>query len=799
MNNYLKLAPKYLSANKRKTRLAIFSVVLAVTLVVGIFSVLDSEVKFEKARVLRDEGNYHILIHKPSSKEIEFIKNRIDVKSSGSLKDLGQGEVNDERCQLGYLDVNLAENLNFNLVEGSYSRKANEVMLEKWFVNKAKPVLKKGDTVRLKLSNGKTGEFIVSGIYSDLAATKAAGIPIVLMSSEAASGLKAVTHDYFILFRKGVSVIKAENEIKKALNIDDKRIARNDALLALTLQSRNSRVLEMYLLGAVLFFLVLITGIVMIYNAFNISVLERVRQFGMLRCIGASPKQVKRLVRREGLSIAIRAIPIGVILGTVLSSGCSIVLKYFNKSLFGNMSIINFSLIGVTAGIVMGFLTVYIASLLPAKKAAKVSPLSALQMNSDNSGLKKKKFGLLMKVFHAQIAIGINSALNKKKTILLMACSIAFSIALFMAFSALVKPEYLGMSAIKAYTADLSLTSKSGIDGDKQNKISEIQGIKRTYGRMESFVDAAFDASRISDLYINKVGSVKKDKNGFIATPEKSLLLSYNDIQMEWAKKYLSSGKIGVDELNAQKGVIAVEKVWRDHSLLQTSRLHVGDKVKIKTVKGIEEFTVVGVCNSIPYTTDDPTLSTFVTTEKLFTEITGKNLYNALDIQLKGKDRVKTVNEIKSIVGDDLKLLDKRQLNSQAFSAFMTSAVFIYGFVGIIALISILNIINTMNTSIATKTKYIGVMRALGMSGGQLSGMIISEAIIYCLSGCIAGCTLGVMLQKALINFLRGDWRFPLTQVAAIFIVCILTAVISVLRPLARIRKRGISETIAAL
>ena len=91
MKNYLELAPKYLSAHKRKTRLTITSVAMAVALVVGIFSMVDALVKFEKAQVLKDQGNYHILIRNPSPREIRVIGSRIDVQNAGTWEDLEIG------------------------------------------------------------------------------------------------------------------------------------------------------------------------------------------------------------------------------------------------------------------------------------------------------------------------------------------------------------------------------------------------------------------------------------------------------------------------------------------------------------------------------------------------------------------------------------------------------------------------------------------------------------------------------------------------------------------------------------
>jgi putative ABC transport system permease protein len=104
-----------------------------------------------------------------------------------------------------------------------------------------------------------------------------------------------------------------------------------------------------------------------------------------------------------------------------------------------------------------------------------------------------------------------------------------------------------------------------------------------------------------------------------------------------------------------------------------------------------------------------------------------------------------------------------------------------------------------MNTSVESKARYLGVMRAIGMSGNQLFRMVLTEAFVYSLSGCTIGCTLGLVLQRALGNLILGEWKFPLLQVVVIFICYIFITILSVINPLKRIRANSISEVVTAI
>jgi putative ABC transport system permease protein len=717
MKSYLELAPKYLSAHRRKTRLAIVSIVISVALITGTSSMMDVLLRFEKQQVIHDYGNYHLAVKDVSDREIPFITSRIDVQNSGRWKDLGDGAANGIPCRLGSIDEAFTENMNIKLKQGKYPTEKNEIMLEQWATESLYLNVHIGDKVQISFANNIEGEFIVSGICNDLGNMKAAGV-------------------------------------------------------------------------------------VMIYNTFNISVMERVRQFGLLRCVGASQSQIKKLIRREGFTITLRAIPFGVLAGMLVTFACSVVLKFFNGTIFGEIPLFSISITCIGAGIIVGFLTVFIASFLPAKKAARVSPINAVTGSNDIKISKIRKRGYLTKILHAEIAMGINNATMRKKTLFLMSCSIAISIIMFLGFNVLINFMHASLKTTKPYTPDISLSSEQGISDELYDKLSGLDGVKKAYGRMYGYIDATFDALRLANTYKERMGITIKD-NGLFVPPEKSWLISYDKNQLNWSKADLIVGEISEDKMNENNGVIAVASHLRENITTVTANLQLGDKVYINTPAGTKELTVMGILRSVPFNSTELTLTTFITTEALFTDVFGESAFKAVNIQLKRVNDEHTVDTIKGMVDGTVSFHDMRQKNVEINQMYFTMAVFVYGFVAVIALISILNIINTMNTSVASKTRYLGVVRAVGMSCAQLNKMILTEAATYTLTGCLSGCILGVMLQKALIdNFLSSlnvIWKFPLIQIVLILIIAIFVTIISVIGPLKRIRSKGISEVVNSL
>jgi putative ABC transport system permease protein len=804
MKNFMGLASKHLLMHRKKTWLAILSVAISVALVTGVFSMLDVFLRFEKIQVIHEYGNYHLAVIDASDKEISSIKSRIDVMNSGRWKDLGDGAINGISCRLGAVDEAFAGNMNIKVLAGKYPTNKDEIMLEQWAMESLYLNADIGDKVQISFGENIQREFVISGIYNDFGNMKASGVPGVFLSMTGAQGIATEKMDlYLVEFKEKVKINDAVADIKNTLSIPDNRVSLNNHLLAVIGQSEHKAAVGLYTIGAILFCIVLIAGVVMIYNTFNISVMERVRQFGLLRCVGASKSQIKKLVNREGLLITLRAIPLGTLAGITITFVCSAILKYFNNTIFRDIPLFSISIPGIAAGIVIGFLTVFMASLLPAKKAARVSPVSAVAGSNEIKISKAKKKGYLAKILPAEIAMGINIAMMKKKTLFLMSCSIAVSIILFLGFNVFVDFMHASLKTTKPYTPDISLISEQGIDDKVYAKLSQLDGVKNVYGRMFGYVDAAFDASRLTGTYKNSVKRITVEDSVLFIPPEKSWLISYDKNQLHWSKEDLIEGTLNEDKMNEKNGVIAVARHLRKNISTETANLQLGDRVYIHTPNGIKELTVMAILRSVPFSSEELTLTTFITTEALFNNITGKSTFKAIDIQLKEKNAEQTVDAIKGMIGNTVSFLDQRQKNAEVNQLYLTMAVFVYGFVAIIALISILNIINTMNTSVASKTRYLGVMRAIGMSGTQLHKMVLAESATYSLTGCITGCILGIAMQKVFITKLLSAqhiiWKFPAVQIVLILAIIMLVTTVSVVGPLKRIKAQGISELIGSL
>ena len=803
MTGYLAVVPKYMSGHKKKTRLIIASVALAVALVTAVFSMLDFMMRYEKQSVIMETGNYHIVLKNPAEAEIQAVTSRIDVENSGSAIAFNDGSLNGRECRIMATDGKFAADMNVRITKGAYPEAPGEIALEEWGAGDLK--LSVGDSVALALDDGAQKQYRISGFFKDFGNTKAEGMPGVMLSMQDAKTFSNEKVAYFFArFKDGVNIGQAVTQIQDNAGMAPDRIGRNEKLLALMGQSKDTRALQMYGTGAVLFVIVLIAGVLMISNTFNISVMERIRQFGLLRCIGASKSQIKKIVRREGLYVLLRALPIGLALGIGVGLACTLILKFLVSSYYGEINVLNVSLIGIAAGAAVGALSVFLASSSPAKKASRVSPVNAVTGSNDFSVSKKRKQGWLTRMFRVETALGMNNAFLKKKTFVLMAFSIAISIVMFFGFQVFIDFTYSSMKVTKPYTPDISIMSEQPIPGDLQAKVAAVPGVDHVYGRMFGYVNASFDPARLSESYKQEIGGVEPTGDGFFIPKEKSWLISYDQNQLDWAKKEDGiAGEFSEKELNEKGGVIAVASHLRNSITADTCSLKLGDKVRIETPDGVKEMTVMGILLKVPFGSSELCMTSFITTEQNFTALTGKKDYDILDAQLGIAGQEQAVSDIKGMLGSGYSIMDLRQKNAQNDQMFFSMAVFVYGFLAVIALISILNIINTMNTSVASKIRYLGMLRAVGISGRQLQKMVWTEAAVYSLTGCVLGCALGILLQKVLmdemLSFYHFDFDFPWLQTALIFAGILAVAALSIIGPLKRIRSQGISEVIGSL
>lgn len=531
------------------------------------------------------------------------------------------------------------------------------------------------------------------------------------------------------------------------------------------------------LTSVILFLLILVAGVLMISSSLNSTVSQKTKFFGMMRCIGMSKKQVIHFVTLEALNWCKIAVPVGVILGIIVTWMMCFVLRFLVGEEFSNIPLFGISFIGIGGGILVGIITVLIAAKAPAKRAAKVSPVSAI---SENFKIKNKKSYKVNPGFlKVETVLGINHAITVKKNLLLMTASFALSIILFLTFIVLIDFVNCVMPQ-SANTSDIDISVKEdsdySIDYGLAEQISAMDGVKEVYGRRGCFGVEA------------KVG----EGQDFSSSLD---IVSYDDFDLECLEKdqALKHGSELDKIYGNSKYVLATSDPY--------SLWEVGDKILI----GADELVIAGLLKYDPFSSDGLTNGkiTLITSGETFIRLTGVEDYSLLMIQMESNSTEENVAAIQELVEEKYVFQDKR--DQRTGGTYLAFVFCVYGFLGIIMLVTVLNIVNSISMSVSARIRQYGAMRAVGMEGRQLVKMIAAEAVMYAVCGCIVGGIVGLLLnrflyQKLIIeHFPYSVWSVPMSSLLVIAVFVIFAVGISIYGPSKRIRSISVTETLNEL
>lgn len=774
MKSYLSLVPISAKVRKRQNRMTVFCIVIAVFLVTSVFSMADMGIRMEKLHAIEQHGNWHFQLHGISEETAAELSQRRDVAAM-SRYDAINYKINEayfigstKLCINGGDKAFVTEIFDY-LVQGKFPTAPDEILLTE---NAAYIYdFAVGDKVVVKTPTDSL-EFTICGFMKE-GSSRLYDAVIALMPYDAfRDQFGSVETAYYFQLRDNVNARRFIDECKAQYGWTEENLSENTALLGITGYSSNSFMTGLYLVAFVLFLLVLFAGVLMIAGSINSSVAQRTQFFGMLRCIGASRKQILHLVRLEALQWCKTAVPAGVLLGIGATWGLCAILRYVVAGEFSWIPQFSISPIGIGFGAVTGLLAVLLAARAPAKRAAKVSPVAAVRGVNDSGGAAVHAVSAPAK--RIEIALGICHATGGKKTLVLMTASFALSILLFLCFSVVISFVNHALNPLRPYAPDLSLLSTeraNDIDPALVKQIEEIPGVKRVYGR--SFM-----------------GEVPVEQWQGCSSVD---VISYEQLQIGWAEEDVVAGDI--HKLSEEGNYVMM--VFDKHLSLPEMP-SVGTQFKI----GSSTVEIACILSDSPF--DSNGTPTILCNEQTFARLFGAQGYAVIDIQTTDDFIDRDVETIRTMVGVGISLSDRRSNNREITATYWAFSLVVYSFLAIVTMITVFHIMNSISMSVSARIREYGAMRAVGMDKGQLTRMIAAEALAYALSGCLVGCAAGIPLHcflfhKMITGYWGEAWHLPGTSLAVVLLLVLVTAILAVMAPAKRIRNMAITATINEL
>lgn len=777
MKSYLDLIPVSAKVHRKQNRMTRLCIVISVFLIAAIFGMADMFLHSQKNQAIQSDGAWHVTFRGLNEEQIALIHARPEVKTGSRYAatnyrlDMDYTINGTQTVLCGFDETFFDLFPGIHLIDGVFPQKDNEALVSESVRDRLG--LSAGDEVELKTPEG-TLTFQISGFIEDTSNMLKFGAFGVFLNTNAYLSCfqDATLQEDFVYYVEFLPHCRIQNTVKdicSRLKIPEDSVSENAKLMGLLLQSRDNYISMLYLVAAILAVLVAFSGMLMILGSLNSNVAQRTEFFGMMRCLGATGKQVRRFVRTEALSWCRTAIPIGLAVSVVTVWILCGVLKALSPTYFGEMPAFGISWIGLVSGCVIGLLTVLCATRTPAKKAAGVSPLTAVSGNANTVFAVRRAANT--RLLHVETALGIHHAAGSKKNLILLTASFAFSIILFLSFSTGVDFMQHALTPLRPYTPDVSVVDRDNrctIPDSLFLELKENPAVKRIFGRSFSY-----------DLPVRLHGEEKTVN-----------LISYEDHQFGWAAGDLKKGSM--ESAENGEGVFLVEEPGFS--------AEIGEEIEIETKLGTQKAAVAGILSYAPFDGGAET-GTLICSESLFRKLTGETGYTILDIQLKDQSD-STAEEIRSLAGDRYDFSDQRPGNREVRAVYFSFALFVYGFLAIVALIAAFNIINSIGMSTSARMSQYGTMRAVGTSVRQLKSMVVAETFTYVICGLLVGLGAGLPLHRFLylqiITSRWGDvWSLPVSEFCIIGAVMIGSAVIAAIGPIRRICRMSVVETIS--
>lgn len=816
MNILNELTVKSLKKNKRRTVVTVFGILLSVALITAITTFVSSMQGSLVDYAKKNAGNYHILVQNvPKDKQKYLLHNekaekKIAIQTIGNAKPLslpyeeGVNEENATKIKVRAVKKENFADLGMVLQSGEFPQTENEIVIPGHFRGDYSTKTRVGDTLKLNV-DGKEKEYTVSGI---------SGISAVeFYSEEGTLGCSLFTVsddekiseniDVAILMKNPKDTFDFKKMLEKELGLHEVQI--NDTLLTFQGAIANADALMILkVLAGIVIGIILLTSIFVIKNSFDISITERLKQYGMLASVGATSKQIRKNVLFEGAILGVIAIPLGVLLG-VGAIWCiiQIVMEILKGTSFnGEIELkLYVSVIAILIAVAVAVIMIYISSLIPAKKAEKVSPVEAIRETKDTK-LEAKKLRtskLFQKGFGIEGEIARKNLKRSRKKYRTTVFSLFISIVLFLSISS-VRIYGQEMQNMEFGKMDYNLIAHYDEDNVKKQgeifrKASKVDGIKKAEivkiwvaeAKNVSFTETAENSRGIAEF-------TQEEK-------DKEVQYVFYSISDEAYKEFAKELGLSYEEVK-DKGILCDTSISfireeEDEKAKKTKyhELAVKEGEKLQFDGG--EIEVAGRSDRLPFTQSFYYGVNIIVSEEWMShrEFSYDGLYIDAD------DTMKVRENMEKITGKDgWMYMDFAEQARENNSINLIISIFLYGFVAVISIIGITNIFNTITTNMALRSREFATLRSVGMTDKEFKKMIWYESFLYgtkaLLFGIPAGLGLSYIFYRQFTGILEMPYHVPYQQI----IVCILLVFVIVCMTMQysvkKVEKQNIIETI---
>ncbi|MDI0266310.1 ABC transporter permease [Clostridioides difficile] len=825
-----KLSDRSFKANKTRNLVSVIAIALTTILFTSLFTVGYSMLEaFDSYKAMEYGTNSHVQLQDVNKRQIEIIKkdSSVDKNSIGIMKNIGSlknPEFSTQTVNLAVYDEKSLENaVNVEMIEGSLPKNNDEIVMPIEVLDMLKLPHKIGTEVKVIISKVKDGvstdeketfKFILSGYFGYKTAT---AIPLhdVYASEAFYNNYKekneVAATSLVLNFLDDNNLQARFDELIKKIQPYSGKASINPVYLSkqgTTFKEMIKNILPIILIIA----LILLSGYLLIYNIFYISVVKDIKYYGLLKTIGTSPYQLKKLIIKQANRLCIVAIPIGLVLGFLLGMIFVPLVGKFMDGLNSNAFEYFNPLIFVFA-IVFSYITVRLSCQKPAKIVSSVSPIDAVRYSDKSNRVRRKsKKGRNGSKLH-KMALS-NLFRNKRKAILVLV-SMSLSSIIFLTVSAIISSSNPEKAAEGMMLGDIEIhhglvdsvkfeeNDIIPIDEKLIKDIKNIDGVSKVSKLYKDLSYIAYEGDLKDEILTQEVDTEYKKQflqnrnpdedakeRGFLTSDTIGLSsgellskLSKNNIIYSEKNPKILSGNIDEKKFDAGGYVVI-----NGH---KGSKIKAGDKIKFKYLKGKNidegyvdtEFKVMAVLDGAR----NFQIRMYIN-ENDFKNMVEKSYIQNLIIDVNGnmksvEGKIKNLNEkynnpYTKIYSKNIYIEEARE-SQKVIKIVGMSAVFIIGLIGV------LNFINTMITNIMSRKQEFAMIEAVGMTKTQLKKMIILEGFYYGVIITIINLIFGSMATFLGFNIMKlrySVYTYPVEAlIISVLIVFLITSIVPLL------------------
>ena len=792
-----KLSNRSLKVNKMRNIFAILAIALTTLLITT--TIVGGITFYNTNKVYTNVSSYGVDADGYIDFNIENIDklNNIDnIKKKGIIQlastDVIQNEVllAENVCLFATDDKDAYEMMAVVPIEGTYPKKANDILLPSWVLDVLNINKNIGETVSLDIvinNEVKSIDFNLCGYYESLV-IRGTGTIRVFVSNEFISKYnKGITEiegtTTVLLTLKNINSNSNYDTVQEELNKISNEIDGTKAKVHPKYDSEKSisgdSQIQQFIAIAVGIVLIIATGYLIIYNIFYISVSKDIKFYGLLKTIGTTSKQLKRIIIRQALKLSIIGIPIGLVLGYAVAT--FIIPMALSVTFMGNIVVVSKSPLNFILSILFSLVTVLISCNKPGRIAGKVSPIEAVRFVSSDAGNLKKKNKKGTNGAKLNKMAWSNIVKNKKRVMLsVLSISLSAVIVIFTISATLgIDPEAHAENEVVADIQIVNVVNQfhgkveyQPINEDLINKVKELDIVEDA--RINYKAITPDEDGIIYDFGVEFVlsGKLKEEVKRGIESGNQNIMttnLGFADNMMMANLTALKADRLGkelekfeiidgkIDEEEFKKGDYIIYNVGVGESYV----IKAGDilplTMKIPDEDGVvkevtKEFKVMAVVGDSTGGFSASNMTELNIEENAFKELfpNYNNYIKSIDIDLKDNvDLTEADEEIGKIInesGNTMLFLSSKNYYIDAMEEMKLIVSLIGGTVALIlGFIGIINVINTMLTSIISRKLEFSMLESIGMTNSQSKKMILFEGMYYIILTAVLVIPLGLV------------------------------------------------------